>query len=42
LRSVESFQRVARALSEQTMMESEELEQMEAYGARLRATGTLD
>jgi aryl-alcohol dehydrogenase-like predicted oxidoreductase len=42
LRDVVSFERVARALSERATLEPEELEQMEAYGARLRATGTLD
>jgi aryl-alcohol dehydrogenase-like predicted oxidoreductase len=42
LRDVTSFERVARALSERATLEPEELEQMEAYGERVRATGVLD
>jgi aryl-alcohol dehydrogenase-like predicted oxidoreductase len=41
LRSVEKFQRVARALSERVELLSGEREALEAYGARVRATRDL-
>jgi aryl-alcohol dehydrogenase-like predicted oxidoreductase len=42
LRDVATFERVARALSERATLDPEELQRMEAYGARVRATGTLE
>jgi aryl-alcohol dehydrogenase-like predicted oxidoreductase len=42
LRSVESFERVARALAERATLDPEERQQLERYGARLRATEALD
>ena len=41
LRDLERFQRVARALTERVALEPEERRQLEAYGAQMRAAGTL-
>ena len=41
LRNVALFQRVARALAQRAMLTPEERQELEAYGARLRAEGKL-
>jgi aryl-alcohol dehydrogenase-like predicted oxidoreductase len=41
LRNLERFQRVARALAERVALTPEERQDLEAYGARLRAAGAL-
>ena len=41
LRDVDRFRRVARALEQQTTLSPEERQELEAYGARMRAAGTV-